>query len=176
MKYVGVIGPAQNYFNQHNPITESVDEITFPVSSKIEQYNVNRAQNAILFYLLSYLSLIFYVGAFTLLYLNLMSDIELEKIKFEKLSKIGITKEEVKHQLNWETFILFFLPTILGIALAFLYLVVMSQDIGGLFNNWSVVGYFALMSFIYLLIQFVFYLYAKSKLFKKVWASIDVKK
>src|SRR5690606_33552790 len=63
-------------------------------SSKIESYSRMRTENAILFYLISFLSILFFLGNFLLLYLNLIADIELERKKFDKLYKIGITKKE----------------------------------------------------------------------------------
>ncbi|HLV42750.1 MAG TPA: hypothetical protein VKY37_10755 [Brumimicrobium sp.] len=72
-------------------------------SSKIESYSRMRTENAILFYLISFLSILFFLGNFLLLYLNLIADIELERKKFDKLYKIGITKKEWKKQLTKET-------------------------------------------------------------------------
>ena len=141
----------------------------FAVSSKIERYMQNKIENAVLFYLLTFISILFYFGVFILLYLNLTADIELERSKFEKLYKIGITKNEIKRKLTTETFILLFTPTLLGIVLAFLYVVGMVQDIGGITNNLDIVVYFLLMSGIYFFIQFCFFLYTKGKLFTKVW-------
>ena len=156
-------------FSKNNPVLKSSTEDMFQISSKIEDYTIKKEHNAVLFYLLSFLSVLFYFGVFILLYLNLMSDIDLEKSKFEKLHKIGITKKELNHQLSSETAILFFLPTFLGITLAFIYIVGMSQKDGGLANNLMILLYFLITSLIYFLIQFSFFLYAKSKLFKKVW-------
>ena len=141
----------------------------FAVSSKIERYMQNKIENAVLFYLLTFISILFYFGVFILLYLNLTADIELERSKFEKLYKIGITKNEIKRKLTTETFILLFTPTLLGFVLAFLYVVGMAQDVGGITNNLNIVVYFVLMSVIYFFIQFCFFLYTKGKLFTKVW-------
>lgn len=159
----------KDYFEQYNPLmTEEIESI-LDISSKIEVYTSNKTGNAILFYVMIFLSFLFYFGMFILLYLNLMSDIDLERTKFDKLNKIGITKKEIKRQLNSETFILFFLPTFLGIGIAFWYVVSMAKDIGGIFNNLYLLLYFILMSPLYLLLQFCFFVYAKSKLFTKVW-------
>lgn len=155
----------QQTFKQTNPETSEL----FAVSSKIQHYTQNKSENAVLFYLLTFISILFYFGVFALLYLNLTADIELELSKFEKLYKIGITKNEIKRKLTTETFILFFTPTLLGIVLAFLYVVSMVQDIGGITNNLDIVVYFLLMSGIYFFIQFCFFLYTKGKLFTKVW-------
>ena len=65
----------------------------------------------------------------------------------------------LKRKLTTETFILFFIPTLLGIVLAFLYVVGMAQDVGGITNNLDIVLYFLLMSVIYFFIQFCFFLY-----------------
>ena len=93
----------------------------------------------------------------------------LRRAKFQKLFKIGITKKELKQQFNYEIELLFFIPTMIGLLLAFLYLLGMSQKAGGLLTNTQIIGYFILMSGIYFAIQLGFYMYIKTKLFKKVW-------
>lgn len=140
--------------------------------AKVLAYNQMQNKNAVLFYLLTFLSVMFYLGAFILLYLNLFADIEVEKEKFKQLYKIGITKKELKKQLNAETALLFFVPTLIGITLAFLYLVSMSQSEGGLTNNSSILIYFFSIASIYIAIMLCFYFYVKTKLFKDVWNAI----
>lgn len=168
-----VVEKLQQIFKQDNKeVYDSTEGTLFHIFSKIEGYTQNKKENAILFYLMSFLSIVFYFGSFLLLYFNLIADIDLEQKKFKKLYKIGITKKEIKQQLTIETFILFFLPTFLGIILAFLYIAAMSQDIGGLSSNLEIIRYFIVMGGIYCFIQFCFFLYAKSKLFSKIWMSL----
>ena len=155
----------ERLLNSHSELQFELDSFT----SKVEQSNRMTKENSILFYLLTFLSILFYFGAFVLLYLNLLADIDVERAKFQKLFKIGITKKELKQQFNYETALLIFIPTMIGLLLAFLYLLGMSQKAGGLLTNTQIIGYFILMSGIYFAIQLGFYMYIKTKLFKKVW-------
>ena len=155
----------ERLLNSHSELQLELESFT----SKIEQSNRMSEENSVLFYLMTFLSILFYFGAFVLLYLNLLADIDVERAKFQKLFKIGITKKELKQQFNYETALLFFIPTIIGLLLAFLYLLGMSQKAGGLLTNTQIIGYFILMSGIYFAIQLGFYMYIKTKLFKKVW-------
>ena len=155
----------ERLLNSHSELQFELDSFT----SKVEQSNRMSEENSVLFYLMTFLSILFYFGAFVLLYLNLLADIDVERAKFQKLFKIGITKKELKQQFNYETALLIFIPTMIGLLLAFLYLLGMSQKAGGLLTNTQIIGYFILMSGIYFAIQLGFYMYIKTKLFKKVW-------
>ncbi len=141
-------------------------------TAKVNAYNNMQKENAVLFYLLSFLCVVFYFGAFILLYLNLFADIEIEKEKFKQLYKIGITKKELKKQLKAETSLLFFVPTFIGIALSFFYLFSMIQSEGGLASNSTILIYFFSIDSIYFVILLCFYFYVKTKLFKDVWNSV----
>ncbi len=162
----------KTYFNNQNrKLSPDVRE-DFEVSSKIERYTDSKMQNATLFYLMTFLSILFFFGAFTLLYLHLLANIEMEKKRFDKLFKIGITKRETKQFIMWETLALFFIPTFLGITLAFCYILAMVQDIGGIWENRAILIYFLKISFVYLVIQLCFFFYTKATFFQKVWKSL----
>ena len=111
------------------------------------------------------LTVIFFIGSFVLLYLNLYSDIDKEKQNYQKLHHIGITHKEMKRIISREITTLFFIPTMTGIIIAFLYIVAMIKEDGGIVQNKEVIGYFLLITCIYHLIQFVFYLFTRKKLF-----------
>lgn len=145
--------------------TENLSEELFRIASKVEDYNSNKSSNGILFFVTTFLSVVFFFGTFILLYLNLFSDIDKEKEKYNKLYKIGITVKEVGKIISREIMTIFFVPTILGTVLAFLYLVVLATDVGGIMKNLDVLVHFFVVAGIYLCIQVGYYLYARKKIF-----------
>lgn len=135
------------------------------VESKIEAYNRNKHTNGISFFVTSILSIIFFIGSFTLLYLNLFADFEKEKEKFKKLHNIGITNKEMKRIITREITALFFIPTIIGTVLALLYIIAMVKDIGGVMKNPEILLHFLIVSAIYGCVQIIFFFYARRKMF-----------
>ncbi|WP_153126648.1 FtsX-like permease family protein [Peribacillus tepidiphilus] len=143
----------------------ATEEDLFRIASKVEDYNDNKNSNGILFFVTTFLSIIFFFGSFILLYLNLFSEIDKEKNKYKKLNNIGITAKEVKRIISREITALFFVPTIVGTTLAFLYIVAMATDIGGVSKNPEILLHFFIVAGIYHFIQVGFFLYARKRMF-----------
>lgn len=168
---VDKLGEKFKTYNENTPpitdirVEDNSEESLFRISSKVEDYNRNKNSNGILFFVTTILSVIFFFGSFILLYLNLFSEIEKEKEKYKKLNNIGVTAKEVKQIISKEITTLFFLPTFVGTTLAFLYIVAMAKDIGGVMENPQILLHFLIVAGIYHLIQIGFYLYARKKMF-----------
>lgn len=168
-----IVGKLAERFKKDNqntpPITDiraenTTEESLFEIASKAVDYNRNKNSNGILFFVTTILSVIFFFGSFILLYLNLFSEIEKEKEKYRKLNNIGITSKEVKQIILKEKTSLFFLPTIVGTILAFLYIIAMARDDGGVLENPQILLHFLIVAGIYYLIQIGFYLYSRKKM------------
>lgn len=134
------------------------------IASKIEDYERQRNSNGILFYVSTFLSVLFFFGSFILLYLHLFSSVEREKEKYSKLRLIGITVLEMKHIISKEIATIFFIPTTIGTTLALLYVVAMAKDIGGITKHPDILLYFCIVAGVYYVIQIGFYLFAKRKM------------
>ncbi|WP_164669015.1 ABC transporter permease [Virgibacillus doumboii] len=172
-KSADVVEELENRFNSYNentpPITgvraaNTSEENLFQIASKVEYYNRNKSSNGILFFVTTIMSIVFFFGSFILLYLNLFSEIDKEKNKFRKLHNIGITAKEVKQIISREITTLFFVPTFVGTILAFLYVVAMATDIGGIMENPGILLYFLIVAGIYHIIQIGFYLFVRKKM------------
>lgn len=140
----------------------------YEVSSKIGDVSRIKQTDGLFFFAMSFIGVIFFFGSIVLLYLNLFADIETEKAKFRKLSKMGITVKEVKRIIASEVTTVFFVPNIIGTTLAFLYIVVMAAEDGGVSQNPEILVYFLSIAGIYLFIQGGFYLYARRKMFDQL--------
>ncbi|WP_332646096.1 ABC transporter permease [Lysinibacillus sp. 54212] len=158
-------------FNKSTPpiadarVEFTTEENLFQVGSKVGDTNRNRSSNGMLFFIMSFLSIIFFFGAFILLYLNLFSEIDKEKTKYKKLYNVGVTSKEVKRMISQEVAAIFFVPTFIGTGLALLYIVAMANDIGGIKENPELLLQFFIIAGFYHIIQISFYLYARRKMF-----------
>jgi len=138
----------------------------FRVASKVADYNNIRSSSGIMFFVTTFLTIMFFLGTFILLYLNLFSEIEEEKAKYRKLYKIGITLKEVKKYISSELITIFFAPTLIGTVLAAIYMVILSTDVGGIMHNLGLLFHFCLISSIYLAIQNIYYFYLRNKIMR----------
>lgn len=172
-----LLNELENKFAAFNTLSPPVTDIRvknrseedyLEIKSKIKRYQVSKTENGILFFVTSFLSIIFFFGSFILLYLNLFSDIEKERIKYKKLYRIGITVKEVKRIISLEISALFFIPTLVGTMIALLYIISMASEDGGVLENPQLLWYFMSIACIYHIIQFGFYLYARNKMLGKL--------
>lgn len=147
------------------PVEEVFSEEIFRVFSKVGANNLIKQSDGLLFFVMSFISVIFVFGSIMLLYLNLFADIEKEKDKFDLLNKIGFTAKEAQRIISREITTVFFVPTTVGITLAFLYIIAMANDIGGITENLEILLHFAIIAGIYLCIQTGLFLYARKKMF-----------
>ncbi|WLR57240.1 ABC transporter permease [Mesobacillus subterraneus] len=136
----------------------------FRVVSKIGDYHQNKTTNGMMFYVTTFLSIMFFFGTFVLLYLNLFSEVETEKLKYRKLTKIGMASKEIKQNVSRELGTIFFAPTVLGTTLAFFYLAILSTDVGGIMQNPDILMHFLQIAGIYLIIQVGSFFYARKKM------------
>ena len=146
---------------------EETKQILKPVS-KVVDYNHLRSSSKIMFFVTTFISILFFFGSFTLLYLNIFSNTEEEKAKYKKLFKIGITKREIRKLVSKEMCVLFFFAPLLGCSLAYVYVFSFAQDVGGIMENPQFLVHFASISGVYLLIQTVYYFYSRKKMLREL--------
>ncbi|WP_102262670.1 FtsX-like permease family protein [Mesobacillus jeotgali] len=152
--------PPMNYPD----MDQTAESELFRVASKIGDYHQNKTTNGMMFYVTTFLSIMFFFGTFVLLYLNLFSEVETEKFKYRKLNKIGMSSKEIKQNVSRELGTIFFVPTILGTTLAFLYLAILSTDVGGIMQNPDILMHFLQIAGIYVVIQVGSFFYARGKM------------
>lgn len=143
---------------------------TFEIASKIEHYERNKNSEGIIFYIATMMSVIFFFGSFILLYLNVFLETDREKEKFKKLHRIGMTFKEGKKIIFKELRTLFFLPAAIGTIVALLYIIAMSEDVGGVSRNPEILFHFFIITIIYHVIDVGFYLYARKKMLFHLWS------
>lgn len=148
--------------------SEEEEEYFLQPTSKVINYNYIKNSSRIMFFVTTFISILFFFGSFILLYLNIFSTMEEEKAKYKKLFKIGITKKEIKKLVTKEMSVLFFFAPLLGCSLAFVYILSFSQDVGGIMENPQFLVHFARISGVYLFIQMVYYFYSRKKMLSEL--------
>ncbi|MBT2663425.1 FtsX-like permease family protein [Bacillus sp. ISL-45] len=148
----------------------TAEEDLFRIASKIGDYQTNKTTNGMMFYVTTFLSILFFFGTFVLLYLNLFSEMDTEKMKYRKLNKIGMSSNEIKQNVTRELATIYFVPTILGTMLVFLYLAILSTDVGGIMQNPEMLMHFLQIGGIYVVSQVGSFFYARKKM---LWQMIN---
>lgn len=111
-----------------------------------------------------FIGIVFFVSAGSFLYFRLYSDMNTDVEKFKMIYKLGLTKKELKKMIYQQVGILFFTPIVVSfihgaVALKAMYAVLdQPMQLAG----WEVLG-------VFLLIQVVYYLIARTFYFKKVY-------
>ncbi|NSS17875.1 ABC transporter permease, partial [Enterococcus faecalis] len=111
-----------------------------------------------------FIGIVFFVSAGSFLYFRLYSDMNTDVEKFKMIYKLGLTKKELKKMIYQQVGILFFTPIVVSfihgaVALKAMYAVLdQPMQLAG----WQVLG-------VFLLIQVVYYLIARTFYFKKVY-------
>lgn len=111
-----------------------------------------------------FIGIVFFVSAGSFLYFRLYSDMNTDVEKFKMIYKLGLTKKELKKMIYQQVGILFFTPIVVSfihgaVALKAMYTVLdQPMQLAG----WEVLG-------VFLLIQVVYYLIARTFYFKKVY-------
>jgi hypothetical protein len=126
----------------------------FQTSSKIGDYNNQMQSASFLLFLCCFVGILFSVSAAIMLHFKLMTEFESEKIKYKKISKIGITNEEVSKTISQELNVLFFIPILFSILIATFYSYCLPAESG---KGMVSVFYSLIIGLIYLFAQFLFY-------------------
>lgn len=93
----------------------------FKLSSRIADYTLKNQGAYFLIFALFFTSILFYVASNIMLHFKMMTDFEMEKIKYQKMYKIGLTEEKLKDIVYKELRVLFLLPIIISIIIGGFY-------------------------------------------------------
>lgn len=114
-----------------------------------------------------FIGIVFFVSAGSFLYFRLYSDINLDIEKFKMIYKVGLTKKELKKMVSQQVGILFFTPIVVSMIHGIVALTAMYHifELNMQATGWIVLG-------VFLLIQVIYYLFARHFYFKKIYAGI----
>ncbi|MBM0067891.1 FtsX-like permease family protein [Alkalicoccobacillus gibsonii] len=135
------------------------------MTSRVKDYEATQSSNGMMFFVTIFFSILFFIGAFTLMYIQLFSNVDKEVERVNRLRRIGITSEEVKKLVFKEVTTFFVIPLLLGTILALIYIALMAAGAEGVFSYGEIVVHFMIILSVYSLLYLVFLEYAKRKMF-----------
>jgi ABC-type multidrug transport system fused ATPase/permease subunit len=116
--------------------------------------------------ILSVFFILFFISSNLMIHFKLLTEFEQEKIKYEKLNKIGFLEKEISLNISKELRIIFLIPSIAGMCLGtyFIYLKILSIGIGS-FNE---ISYSLNTGIVYMILELIFYILYKKYYIKKI--------
>lgn len=156
------------YNIKHNlKASNAVKEIKNSVTKGKESFFTERVLGAasmmkvlsMLLFIGTFIAMIFFIATGSILYFKMFNEIQKDKQDFIGLKKIGVTQEEIKKIVSIQSLIMFFLP----LTVATLHAAFAVKSVGLLH-----IKYFAFIVGIYLVLQTIYYLFAKWMYVKQI--------
>ncbi|HEY4601419.1 MAG TPA: ABC transporter permease [Cerasibacillus sp.] len=139
-------------------VSESFNKYNNAFSIDYNVYVVDKAYGPILFIGL-FIGIVFFVSAGSFLYFRLYSDLDNDQEKFKAITKLGLTKGELKKVISRQTAILFFAPIIVALVHGAVALTALMHlfDYNLVRESAIVLGVFAFIQVVYFFIVRHFY-------------------
>lgn len=129
-----------------------------------DMYLTELQQSKILQFMGIFIGVILFMAVFSFLYFRLYTDEPFDKVKYNNLSKIGLSFKNMNKIVSIEIWVLFFVPFIIAIINSILSLLLLNSVLNNSFNL-KTLGILLVLSFIYSL---YFHLLKKFYI-RKVW-------
>ncbi|MEC2921459.1 FtsX-like permease family protein, partial [Bacillus tropicus] len=117
---------------------------------------------------------VFFIFAISFLYFRLFTDLDRDKSQFQTLSKLGLTKRELKKIVTQQISILFFVPIVISIlhsSVAFLAIRTLAQSRVGV--DLPVAGNSILIFTSFISVQIIYYLIIRRSYLRQILQSIN---
>lgn len=113
----------------------------------------------------TFISIIFFISTGSILYFKLFNEIQRDKQEFLSLKKMGMANDEIQRIVSTQCGIMFLLPFAVGL----LHSVFAIMSLSNLLQN-NLTGYFVFIAGIYLLLQLIYFAFARTVYGKQVRA------
>lgn len=137
----------------------------FELSSRINDYTLKNQGAYFFIFALFFSSILFYVASNIMLHFKIMTDFEMEKVKYKKMFKIGLTEEKLRGFVYKELKVLFLFPVIISIIIGGFY----NANIFRIINKMDLgLKYTLVHGGILLVLQIILYLFYRKYYVKKL--------
>ncbi|MEC2922239.1 FtsX-like permease family protein, partial [Bacillus tropicus] len=112
---------------------------------------------------------VFFIFAISFLYFRLFTDLDRDKSQFQTLSKLGLTKRELKKIVTQQISILFFVPIVISVihsSVAFLAIRALAQSRVGV--DLPVAGNSILIFTTFISVQIIYYLIIRRNYLRQI--------
>ncbi|MFD0590745.1 FtsX-like permease family protein [Paenibacillus sp. GCM10027627] len=122
--------------------------------SRVERFAETNEMVALTLFIGMFISLLFFIAAGSMIYFKLFTEIQEDQAQFKGLSRIGMTRKEIRRTVVSQIAIIFFIPCIVGISHALFAMA--SLDNLMQTSNWMysfvVIGIYVFMQTVYFLL------------------------
>ncbi|MDE7553223.1 FtsX-like permease family protein [Bacillus tropicus] len=146
----------------------------FMFDCSVLQWLERKQMNAMLSILSVLVGVVFFIFAISFLYFRLFTDLDRDKSQFQTLSKLGLTKRELKKIVTQQISILFFVPIVISIlhsSVAFLAIRALAQSRVGV--DLPVAGNSILIFTSFISVQIIYYLIIRRSYLRQILQSIN---
>ncbi|MED2793011.1 ABC transporter permease [Bacillus wiedmannii] len=141
----------------------------FMFDCSVLQWLERKQMNAMLSILSVLVGVVFFIFAISFLYFRLFTDLDRDKSQFQTLSKLGLTKRELKKIVTQQISILFFVPIVISVihsSVAFLAIKALAQSRVGV--DLPVAGNSILIFTSFISVQIIYYLIIRRNYLRQI--------
>ncbi|MEC3249790.1 ABC transporter permease [Bacillus cereus] len=145
----------------------------FIFDSPVLKWLEGKQMNAILSILSVLVGVVFFIFTISFLYFRLFTDLDRDKSQFQMLSKLGLTKREIKKIVTQQISILFFIPIVISVlhsSVAFLAIRFLAQS---RHIDLPIAGNSILIFTSFISVQIIYYLIIRRSYLRQILHSIN---
>jgi len=157
----------KNWMKSEKAVSELENEIPKEMKAQFTERVVSFSSNmkgmSIFFFIGTFIAILFFIATGSILYFKLFNEIQKDRQEFISLKKIGMSTNEVKKIVSFQCFIIFFLPFVIGVSHTSFAIAALSNIL-----RTSLSLYLMIIVGIYLLLQIIYFSFAKSMYVRQV--------
>lgn len=132
-------------------------------TERVISFSNNMKGMSLFFFIGTFIAILFFIATGSILYFKLFNEIQKDRQEFISLKKIGMSIAEVKKIVSFQCFIIFFLPFVVGVSHTSFAIAALSNIL-----RTSLSLYLMIIVGIYLLLQIIYFSFAKSMYIRQV--------
>ena len=142
------------------------DLMQFKPSSKINDYMIANESNNFTVFIFFFVYFLFFISSNLMIHFRLLTEFKSEKIKYDKLYKIGFSTKELSSNISKELAVFFITPCMSGIYIGVYWIYIKLSSIG-IDNLYTIKNSF-ISGITYLLLEIIYYLIYKKYYLNKL--------
>ncbi|MFL0249004.1 ABC transporter permease [Clostridium neuense] len=157
----------KNWMKAEKAVSELKNEIPKEMKAQFTERVISFSSNmkgmSIFFFIGTFIAILFFIATGSILYFKLFNEIQKDRQEFISLKKIGISGTEVKKIVSFQCLIIFFLPFVIGVSHTSFAIAALSNMLQA-----SLSLYLMIIVGIYLLLQIIYFSFAKAMYVKQI--------
>lgn len=157
----------KNWMKSSNSVLKIKKEVPKEMSKKFDERVTDVVElmkgMSLFFFIGTFISILFFISTGSILYFKLFNEVQKDKQEFLALKKIGLSIGEVKKIVSTQCAVMFFLPFII----AFIHTCFAIKALSNILRS-NLSLYLMIIVGVYLLLQTIYYLFAKSMYLKQI--------